>query len=179
MQYASTKEMVLFSREKRNLKKVLQNIFCFSEKLCYSYRVKKCALFSFSTFLAILFMQFFTACMNVSEAEYSAASNKSVVVRGSFLCQGAYPGQILVQNNASRAAVPVVNISGGTEYFLTAVSGTKTSHAVIDAATGSFTIPIETGIEWTFTAGIKKGGVDIFLCEPFSRTLSYDDSFFP
>lgn len=121
-------------------------------------------------------MQFFTACMNVSEAEYSAASNKSVVVRGSFLCQGAYPGQILVQNNASRAAVPVVNISGGTEYFLTAVSGTKTSHAVIDAATGSFTIPIETGIEWTFTAGIKKGGVDIFLCEPFSRTLSYDDS---
>ena len=121
-------------------------------------------------------MQFFIACMNVSEAEYSAASNKSVVVRGSFLCQGAYPGQILVQNNASRAAVPVVNISGGTEYFLTAVSGTKTSHAVIDAATGSFTIPIETGIEWTFTAGIKKGGVDIFLCEPFSRTLSYDDS---
>lgn len=88
-----------------------------------------------------------------------------IIVTGQLQISGAVPEELLDaeenQNthiqagDAARAAVSTY-VASEVEYFVTAVSGTKTSKGTFTNGTSNFTIPLIPGLSWDITCGLKK-----------------------
>lgn len=94
-----------------------------------------------------------------------------IIVSGTLTIEGAVPEQVIQAQNAqalgltqqslqqesSRSAVPLLDFTE-VEYFVTAVSGTKTVKGTFGTGTAAttFSIPLTSGLEWNITCGLKK-----------------------
>ena len=88
---------------------------------------------------------------------------KPIIVSGRMTITGAVPQEALPQDHASRSAVPVY-LASEVEYFVTAVSGSRTVDGTFGsgADAANFTIALLPGLEWDITCGLRKrssGGV--------------------
>lgn len=122
-----------------------------------------------------------------------------IIVTGQLQISGAVPEELLdaeenqdevpQDGEAARAAVSTY-VASEVEYFVTAVSGSRTVRGTFTNGTSNFTIPLISGLSWDITGGLKKrdsGGVtgDTLFSEtktgvnPSSITAENPLQFFP
>ena len=149
--------------------------------------ISKTAFF-FVLFLMIFGAGFFSSCKNIfgnSNTSIEEGQNQNdepksqatedllpdtdnsepqpIIVSGRMTINGAVPEEVLPENDASRSAVPVY-LASEVEYFVTAVSGSRTVDGTFGsgADAANFTIALLPGLEWDITCGLRKrssGGV--------------------
>lgn len=112
-----------------------------------------------------------------------------IIVTGQVQINGAVPEDLVdadeTNQDASRAAVSTYATSE-VQYFVTAVSGTKTVNGSFASGTSTFSIPLTPNLSWNITCGLKKrsNGDTLFSetktgVNPSSITASNPLQFFP
>ena len=113
-------------------------------------------------------------CVDTQGTKTGAASDESkaelkditpIIVTGQLQISGAVPEELLEaeenqdeapqDGEAARAAVSTY-VASEVEYFVTAVSGSKTAKGTFTNGTSNFTIPLISGLSWDITCGLKK-----------------------
>ncbi len=123
------------------------------------------------------------------QTQTDAEDLEPIIVTGQVQINGAVPEDLVdadeTNQDASRAAVSTYATSE-VQYFVTAVSGTKTVNGSFASGTSTFSIPLTPNLSWNITCGLKKrsNGDTLFSetktdVNPSSITASNPLQFFP